>query len=72
MARHFGDQTEDQQLGVGQALSLHHMTNKDTADSATGQKQLRRLETFLDVAYAVLFVEFIMYLPSRSPNHGAG
>ena len=29
----------------------------------TGGKQLRRLETFLDVAYAVLFVDFIMYLP---------
>jgi uncharacterized membrane protein len=28
-----------------------------------GSKQLRRLETFLDVAYAVLFVDFIMYLP---------
>jgi len=39
------------------------MTNKDVADSATGHKRLRRLETFLDVAYAVLFVNFIMYLP---------
>lgn len=29
----------------------------------TGSRQLRRLETFLDVAYAVLFVQFIMYLP---------
>lgn len=30
---------------------------------AAGRRQLRRLETFLDVAYAVLFVDFIMYLP---------
>ena len=29
----------------------------------TGARQLRRLETFLDVSYAVLFVQFIMYLP---------
>ncbi|PRQ02782.1 hypothetical protein ENSA5_21350 [Enhygromyxa salina] len=28
-----------------------------------GATQLRRLETLLDVAYAVLFVNFIMYLP---------
>jgi len=33
------------------------------ASDAAGRKQLRRLETFLDVAYAVLFVDFIMYLP---------
>jgi hypothetical protein len=39
------------------------MTKKDAADSATGRKRLRRLETFLDVAYSVLFVNFIMYLP---------
>jgi uncharacterized membrane protein len=39
------------------------MTKKDAFDSATGHKRLRRLETFLDVAYAVLFVNFIMYLP---------
>jgi len=39
------------------------MTKIEAADRATGQKQLRRLETFLDVAYAVLFVEFIMFLP---------
>ena len=39
------------------------MDNKDAADSATGHKRLRRLETFLDVTYAVLFVNFIMYLP---------
>ena len=39
------------------------MTNKNVADSATGHKRLRRLETFLDVVYAVLFVNFIMYLP---------
>ena len=31
--------------------------------NVAGGKQLRRLETFLDVAYAVLFVDFIMYLP---------
>jgi uncharacterized membrane protein len=29
----------------------------------SGSKKLSRLETFLDVAYAVLFVEFILYLP---------
>jgi uncharacterized membrane protein len=39
------------------------MTNRDAADSATGHNRLRRLETFLDVAYAVLFVKFILYLP---------
>jgi uncharacterized membrane protein len=33
------------------------------ASDAAGRKQLRRLETFIDVAYAVLFVDFIMYLP---------
>jgi len=33
------------------------------ANAAAGRKQLKRLETFLDVAYAVLFVDFIMYLP---------
>jgi uncharacterized membrane protein len=38
------------------------MTQAD-GNAATGRKQLRRLETFLDVAYAVLFVDFIMYLP---------
>ncbi|MBW2403174.1 MAG: hypothetical protein JRF42_05055, partial [Deltaproteobacteria bacterium] len=36
---------------------------KEGAGTARGQRQLRRLETFLDVAYAVLFVDFIMYLP---------
>jgi uncharacterized membrane protein len=35
----------------------------EDANVATGRRQLRRLETFLDVAYAVLFVDFIMYLP---------
>jgi uncharacterized membrane protein len=35
----------------------------EDANVATGHRQLRRLETFLDVAYAVLFVDFIMYLP---------
>ena len=39
------------------------MTKKDPADSATGRKRLRRLETFIDIVYAVLFVRFIMYLP---------
>ncbi|MDH3655689.1 MAG: hypothetical protein OEN21_15580 [Myxococcales bacterium] len=38
------------------------MTEVDV-NAAAGRKQLRRLETFLDVAYAVLFVDFIMYLP---------
>ena len=38
------------------------MTEADV-NAAAGRKQLRRLETFLDVAYAVLFVDFIMYLP---------
>ena len=38
------------------------MTEED-ANVATGRRQLRRLETFLDVAYAVLFVDFIMFLP---------
>jgi uncharacterized membrane protein len=36
---------------------------KEGAGTAAARKQLRRLETFLDVAYAVLFVDFIMYLP---------
>lgn len=36
--------------------------SKDT-NRAVSRRQLRRLETFLDVAYAVLFVDFIMYLP---------
>jgi uncharacterized membrane protein len=35
----------------------------EDANVAIGHRQLRRLETFLDVAYAVLFVDFIMYLP---------
>lgn len=38
---------------------MAQMTKKDAADS----NQLRRLETFLDVVYAVLFVHFIMYIP---------
>jgi uncharacterized membrane protein len=38
-------------------------TTVDEATAATGRRQLKRLETFLDVAYAVLFVDFIMYLP---------
>ena len=39
------------------------MIKKDAADTANGHKQLRRLETFLDVVYGVLSVQFIMYLP---------
>jgi uncharacterized membrane protein len=35
----------------------------EDANVATGHRQLKRLETFLDVAYAVLFVDFIMFLP---------
>ena len=35
----------------------------DTSDARQGRKRLRRLQTFLDVAYAVLFVDFIQYLP---------
>ena len=42
---------------------IAQMTKKNAADSATGRKRLRRLETFIDIAYAVLFVKFIMYLP---------
>jgi uncharacterized membrane protein len=42
---------------------IAQMTKKDAADSAEGRKRLRRLETFLDVTYALLFVNFIMYLP---------
>jgi uncharacterized membrane protein len=37
--------------------------NENKAIVDTGRKQLRRLETFLDVAYGVLFVDFILYLP---------
>jgi len=39
------------------------MTEKAAIDDSVGHTRLRRLETFLDVAYAVLFVQFIMYLP---------
>lgn len=35
----------------------------EDSSGAAGRRQLRRLETFLDVAYAVLFVDFMMYLP---------
>ncbi len=35
----------------------------ELVDVRQGRKRLRRLETFLDVAYAVLFVQFIQYLP---------
>lgn len=37
--------------------------NEGDPNAASGRRQLRRLETFLDVAYAVLFIDFIMYLP---------
>jgi TRAP-type C4-dicarboxylate transport system permease small subunit len=36
--------------------------SRDLQDD-TGERQLRRLETFLDVSYALLFVQFIDYLP---------
>ena len=39
------------------------MTKEAAIDRTTGHNRLKRLETFFDVAYAVLFVEFIMYLP---------
>ncbi len=35
----------------------------EDSNDLPGSKQLRRLETFLDVAYAMLFVDFIQYLP---------
>lgn len=35
----------------------------EVSEARQGMKQLRRLETFLDVAYAMLFVQFIQYLP---------
>ncbi len=35
----------------------------EVSEAQQGRKRLLRLETFLDVAYAVLFVEFIQYLP---------
>jgi uncharacterized membrane protein len=35
----------------------------DYPNDAIGHRHLQRLETFLDVTYAVLFVNFIMYLP---------
>ena len=35
----------------------------DYPNDAIGRRHLQRLETFLDVTYAVLFVNFIMYLP---------
>ena len=38
--------------------------NTETSEARQGTKRLRRLQTFLDVAYAVLFVEFFFqYLP---------
>jgi hypothetical protein len=36
----------------------------ENSDNVPGCKQLWRLETFLYVAYATLFVDFIMHLPS--------
>ncbi len=35
----------------------------EVSEARQGRKRLQRLQTFLDVAYAVLFVEFIQYLP---------
>jgi len=35
----------------------------ENSDNVPGCKQLRRLETSLGVAYAMLFFDFIMYLP---------
>ncbi|MCA0900063.1 MULTISPECIES: hypothetical protein [Microbulbifer] len=40
------------------------MPTADAATVFTQRCRLRRLETFVDVAYAVLFVNFIMYLPA--------
>ena len=40
------------------------MTGTDTPGEIVGPNRLRRLETFLDAAYAVLLVHFIMYLPT--------
>jgi len=36
----------------------------ENSDTRQGRKRLGRLQTFLDIAYAVLFVDFIQYLPS--------
>lgn len=36
---------------------------ESAADAAVGVKYLRRLEVFLDVVYALLFVEMLQYLP---------
>jgi len=35
----------------------------DYPDGVIGRRQLQRLQTFLDVVYAVLFVKFMNYLP---------
>ena len=39
------------------------MSSAEPGEARQGRKRLRRLQTFLDVAYAVLFVDFIQYLP---------
>lgn len=39
------------------------MSTEEPGEARQGRKRLRRLQTFLDVAYAVLFVDFIQYLP---------
>ena len=39
------------------------MSTQDPNRVEVAARRLRRLETFLDVVYAVLFVHFIMYLP---------
>ena len=39
------------------------MSGEAIRDTGVGRTRLKRLETFLDVAYGVLFVQFIMYLP---------
>lgn len=40
------------------------MSNEGTAGVAVRHSRLLRLEHFIDVAYALLFVQFIMYLPA--------
>ncbi|MCO1335673.1 hypothetical protein MO867_15150 [Microbulbifer sp. OS29] len=40
---------------------MHHV---DTGTIAIRHNRLRRLENFIDVAYALLFVNFVLYLPS--------
>ncbi|GAB2887074.1 hypothetical protein ACCI51_01065 [Microbulbifer echini] len=40
---------------------MHHV---DTGTIAVRHRRLQRLENFIDVAYALLFVNFVLYLPS--------